>query len=408
MDFDAERLKEIIRLDSELNKIQDLDILLERILFEARRVVNADAGSIYIKKENVLEIRYSQNDTMQKNLAPGQKLIYSIFTIKINQKTISGYTASTGKLVNIPDAYNIPQDSPFGFDPTYDQVSGYKTSSILAVPLSTNTGELLGVIQMINKKAPDGSILPFDSDDELFVTHFAANATIALQRAQLTRAIILRMIKMAELRDPKETGAHVNRVAGYSVEIYERWAQKRGMNKRDIEKSKDVLRMAAMLHDVGKVAISDTILKKPGRFTEEEYQIMKAHTYYGARLFMDKQSELDEIASSIALTHHENWDGTGYPRYVNIATGEPEKTAENGKVLGRKGEEISVFGRIVSLADVYDALSSSRVYKEAWDEIQVLQEIKKLAGSKFDPELVEIFFEVLPIIKQITERYPHS
>jgi HD-GYP domain-containing protein (c-di-GMP phosphodiesterase class II) len=399
------KLKQIFALDFELNKIQDLDILLERLLFEARRVTRADAGSIYIREEDKLVILYSQNDTMQKTLPPGHKLPFSSFKVPIDTHTISGYAAATGKAVNIPDVYEIPTDAPYGFNPGYDKKSGYLTQSSLAVPIKTNTGEILGVLQILNALDARGRVIAFSTDDELLVSHFATNATVALQRAKATRAILLRMIRMAELRDPKETGAHVNRVAGYAVEIYERWAGKQGLDKRVIERTKDNLRMAAMLHDVGKVAISDLILKAPRRCTPEEYEIMKTHTSQGARLFIDKQSDFDDIAQEVALTHHEIWDGTGYPGYVDVE-GSYSTDAPPNEVRKRKGEEIPLFGRIVALADVYDALCSPRVYKEAWTTDKVLEEMRKMGGTKFDPELLEIFFEVLPNIKTITGKYP--
>lgn len=405
MNKNLESLKDILELDNELNKIQDLDILLERILLEARKIANADAGSVYLKDGSELHIRYAHNDTKQQELPPGQKLIFTVFKVPVNKKTISGYVAATGQPVNIPDVYAIPKDAPYSYDPSFDKKSGYKTVSNLTVPLQTNTGEILGVLQIINAQNKHGTVIPFSDDDQLLVTHFATNATVALQRAKMTRAILLRMISMAELRDPKETGAHVNRVAGYSVEIYECWAHKVGLPRNQIEKTRDILRMAAMLHDVGKVAISDTILKKPARFTPEEYAIMKTHTWLGADLFKDKQSEFDEIAQMVALSHHENWDGSGYPGHVKM-DGTPTKTDKNGEVKGKKGTEIPLFGRIVAIADVYDALRSKRVYKEAWSEEDVLVEMKKMAGSKFDPELLDIFFEVLPAIQNISDKYP--
>lgn len=405
MTSEVKKLKNIISLDSELNKIQDMDILLERILLEARRVVNADAGSIYVKRGDELVITYAQNDTKQKELPPGEKLIYNIFTVPINETTISGYAATTGKAVNVPDVYNLSKDAPYGYNPSFDRISGYRTKSTLAMPLKSNTGDLLGVIQVINSKNGHGEAVPFSMDDEMVVTHFAANATVALQRAQMTRAILLRMIMMAELRDPKETGPHVNRVAGYSVEIYERWARKRGVPESEIQKTRDNLRMAAMLHDVGKVAISDIILKKPGRFTDDEYTIMKSHTWVGARLFVNKQSEFDEIAQLVALNHHENWDGTGYPGHVDMESGSPVKKDKKGNAVGKKGEEIPLFGRIVSIADVYDALSSHRVYKEAWTEEKVLEEMRNMGGTKFDPEVLEAFFDALPSIRTISQKY---
>jgi HD-GYP domain-containing protein (c-di-GMP phosphodiesterase class II) len=402
---DSDKLQEIITIDSDLNKIQDQDILLERILQVARRLVNADAGSIYIVREGKLEISYSQNDSLQAKLPEGQKLIYNIFKIPINKKTISGYSAKTRRIVNIEDVYTIPETAPYTFDPFYDKVSEYHSQSMLAVPLISNMGNLLGVLQVINKQTEPGVYQAFDRQDEGLITHFANNVVITLERAQMTRALLLRMIQMAELRDPKETGAHVNRVAGYSVEIYERWAAKKGIPDHKIQKDRDNLRMAAMLHDAGKVAISDIILKKPARFTPEEYKIMQHHTLFGARLFLDEQSEFDKVARIVALTHHENWDGTGYPGHIDLESGKPEKTDDQGMVIGRKGKEIPIFGRIVAIADVYDALRSKRSYKEAWKEEDVLEELRSLSGTKFDPEVVESFFDVYPQLQQIAQRY---
>jgi len=407
-------LKSIIEVDTELIQIQDLDLLLERILLEARKVLHADAGSIYVKETintdgtpvDRLVIKYSQNDTLQKELPQGQKLIYSVFSFPINDKTLSGYCALTQQVVNVPDAYNLPPDVPFSFGKTYDQISGYKTTSMLTVPLKTAEGGLLGVIQIINAKDAQGKTIPFSKNDEFLISHFAVSATMALQKARIIRTMILRMIKMAELRDPKETGSHVNRVAGYAVEIYDRWASHHKIPEEEKDKFKDSMRIASMLHDAGKVAISDVILKKPARFTPEEYHIMQNHTVYGATLFNDPQSELDTLSMEIAFTHHENWDGTGYPGWVDPSSGAILKTGADGKALGKKGEEIPLPGRIVSVADVFDALCSKRVYKEPWSEQDVLMEIRNLSGTKFDPELVDIFFEILPSIKQIQSLYP--
>ena len=408
--------KNIIQLDSELNQIQDFDLLLERILFESRKVVNADAGSIYItvpteqgeEGKEKLSIKYSQNDTIQKKLPPGQKMIYSIFSVLINEKSISGFCALKRVLINVPDMYNISPESPYKFYSSYDTITGYKTISSLTIPLLATDKRLMGVIQVINAKDKNGDIIPFSSDDEILLTHFATNASMVLQRAYITRAMILRMIKMSELRDPKETGTHVNRVAGYAIDIYDRWAYHHKVPIEERDKYRDTLKISSMLHDVGKVAISDAILKKPARFTPEEYQIMQNHTVYGASLFYDTSSPIDVLAKEIALTHHENWDGSGYPGWVDPNNGRVEKADEHGKPIGKKGEEIPLGGRIVAVADVYDALCSKRVYKEPWTENEVLQELRKLSGSKFDPELIDIFFEILPNIKQTQNTYPES
>lgn len=402
-----DKLREIINLSSEINTVQDLDILLERILLESRNIANADAGTIYIKNRDDLVFAHAQNNTLSGRLAPGKKLIYSSFRLPITEKSLSGYAAMTGQTIIEQDVYSI-SGKPYGFDKSFDEKSNYRTKSVMTVPLKNERNEVLGVMQIINPKDTSSEITGFSDEDILYVNHFAGMASMVIQKAQMTRTLILRMIQMAELRDPKETGAHVNRVASYSVEIYELWAKRNGIPAQEIESNRDILRMAAMLHDIGKVAISDIILKKPAKFSREEYEIIQSHTYQGAKIFQDAQSKIDEAARDVALRHHENWDGTGYPGDIDIVTGKGIKTASNGSPLPLKGTEIPLFGRIVAIADVYDALSSKRVYKESWDEKEVYNEIRSLSGKKFDPELVDIFFDCIDIIKSIREKYPES
>jgi len=403
-----EKFNEIIRLGLELNVVQDVDILLEKILFRVRNFLNADAGSIMIKDGDELIFSHAQNDTMQKKLPAGEKLIYKTFKTQISESSLSGYVACTGKILNIKNAYEIPENMPYKFNPESDKKTSYKTVSILTVPLQTLRKEIIGVLQVINAKDEQGNIIPFPEEVELYVLYFADNASMILQRAMMTRALILRMISMAELRDPKETGPHVNRVASYSTELYEKWAEKRNIPESEIEKNKDVLRLSAMLHDVGKVAISDLLLKKPSKYTPEEYESIKKHTIYGSSLFKLKQSDLDEMAAIVALNHHENWDGTGYPGHIDMETGKPLKTDKSGKAIPKKGEEIPIYGRIVAIADVYDALSSKRAYKDPWHKDKVKEEIKKLRGKKFDPELVDIFLENFSLFENLRQKYPEE
>jgi len=404
---EKEKLDSLTRLGVELNQVNDLDILMERVLTEARHFVNADAGSIYIRDENSLQFTYTQNDSLQKKLPPGQKLIYSTFTIPVDKKTIAGYVAATGETLNLPDAYKIEPTCPYQFSKKFDEASGYMTRSILTFPLNTPNKKILGVLQIINAQDGEGRVIPFPKNDERMMLHFAGIAAVALERAQLTRSILLRMIRMAELRDPKETGAHVNRVAGYTVEIYEQWARRHLLSQKEIDSNRDILRMAAILHDVGKVAISDQILKKPAQLNDTEFATMKQHTVIGARLFLDRQSGFDEAAGMVALNHHERWDGKGYPGHVNILTGAALEgfSMPNGIPLGKKGEDIPLFGRIVALADVFDALSSKRSYKEPWDESRIFSAIEGDSGTHFDPEVVEIFFSRIDMIRSIQKRY---
>ena len=404
---EKEKLDELLSLGIELNQLKDLDILLERILTDSRKFVNADAGSIYICNNNILDFTYTQNDTLQKRLPAGEKLIYSTFSMPVNTDSIAGYVATTGQLLNIPDVYHLPADVPYSFSKKFDESAGYTTRSVVTLPLKNTRSEILGILQIINAKNEAGAAISFSDEDESLMLHFASVAAVALERAQMTRAILLRMIRMAEMRDPKETGAHVNRVGGYSIEIYEKWAERHNLDNKKIESGRDSLRMAAMLHDVGKVAISDLILKKPGRFNNDEREIMKQHTVLGAQLFLQAQSEFDEAAREVAFNHHERWDGMGYPGHVDIETGNPLPgyALSDGTPRGKKGTEIPLFGRIVALADVYDALSSARVYKKAWSEADVLETIAKEAGAQFDPEIVDIFLSRIEVLRSIQERY---
>ncbi len=398
---------EIVSTINFLAQTQDVDILMERILTEARKIANADAGSIYKREEGFLILKYAQNDTKQKELPPNKKLIYETFSFPIDESTIAGFVAKTKTPLNIDDVYCIPSDLPYKFGKQVDEISGYRTKSMLTVPLLNPSKEVIGVLQLINAKDEQGRIVPFASRYVPIISFYGECASIALERAELVRTMILRMIKMAELRDPEETGEHVNRVGEYSTILYEKWAIKRGEPLKVMEKNKDALRVAAMLHDVGKIAISDVILKKKGRLTEEEYSTMKQHTYLGARLFKETKSLVDEMAREISLEHHERWDGLGYPGYIDLDTGEPLPGYEkgDGSARGKKGEEISLWGRIVSLADVFDALSSKRSYKEPWSREKIVEEISSQRGKQFDPELVDIFIESLDEIYMAMGRY---
>lgn len=408
MQNEKEKIDLITQISLDINQVKDVDLLLEKILTNARKFFDADAGSIYLKDGDELKFSYTQNDTLQRRLGPGKKLIYSTFSIPINNMSIAGYVAKNCKAVNIPDVYQINSTVPYSFDSKFDRLSDYKSRSMLTVPMTNQRGDVLGVMQIINAQDDHGNIIPFSTFDESLIMHFSTSAALALERAQMTRNIILRMISMAELRDPKETGAHVNRVGAYSVEIFEQWAREKGFPPEDVEKQKDLLRMAAMLHDVGKVAISDLILKKPARLTMDEFEIMKSHTYLGARLFKGIQSDFEEVAAEVALNHHEKWDGTGYPGHIDTMSEKvlPGFEGADGQPLPKRENEIPLLGRIVAVADVYDALRSRRSYKEPWDEDRTLDEMRQSSGKHFDPEIIDAFFSCLDVLKSIAARYP--
>ncbi|MFH1091371.1 MAG: GAF domain-containing protein, partial [Pseudomonadota bacterium] len=207
-----EKLEVLTNLAVELNLIGDLDILMEKILTMAREFVNANAGSIYIREDDKLHFSYTQNLDLQAKLPPGEKLIYSTFSLPIDKNSIAGFTASTGQILNIPDVYNLDSSRPYHFGRGFDEASGFRTTSMLTIPLVTTRQDVIGVLQIINACDETCAIMPFSEEDEKMMLHFASSATVALERARMTRSMILRTIRMAEMRDPKETGAHVNRV----------------------------------------------------------------------------------------------------------------------------------------------------------------------------------------------------
>ena len=146
------KLEKIIKIEKQLGEIQDVDVLLEKILTETRKIVNADAGSIYVIEGNKLKIKYGQNDTHLKELAPGEKLPYTCFSFPINENQICGYVASTKEPLNIKDVYRIPDTKPYKFNKNTDLTTDYRTKSMYTLPLKMANGKLLGVLQIINAK----------------------------------------------------------------------------------------------------------------------------------------------------------------------------------------------------------------------------------------------------------------
>ena len=176
----------------------------------------------------------------------------------------------------------------------------------------------------------------------------------------------------------KETKNHTKRVTEYCKLI----ATKLDLPERDVE----LVTAAAPLHDIGKIAITDYILLKSSKLTDEEFDIMKAHTKIGHSMLVHSKRDILQAAAIIALQHHEKWDGSGYPN-------------------GLKGEEIHIFGRIVALADIFDALSTARSYKEAWSMEKIIDIIKDGNGKHFDPAIVNVFFEHMDEFLKIKEKY---
>ncbi|NQV16516.1 GAF domain-containing protein [bacterium] len=390
-------IKHILKLSERLNELKDLDAILDRILEESRVLSNADAGTLFLVKDGELIFEYIQNESFAEQ-RDGIK-VYSNKTVPIDGKSIVGYVALEGKPLCIDDAYTLPSGVSCKFNSEFDRQSGYRTKSMLTVPIKSSQGRVIGVIQIINAKNDQEEVIPFTNEMEHYLSLFANNASVAIEQGIITREVVLRMVKMAELRDPSETGAHVQRVGAYSAEIYDRWAQMHSIGKAERKRIKDRIRIAAMLHDVGKVGISDLILKKPGRLTKEEFNQIKFHTIYGRDLFTNSTSDLDKMSAEIAANHHEKWDGSGYPGDVRNEDG----VIKLGQ--GKREDEIPLAARICAVADVYDALCSTRSYKDAWEAVRSVDEIRQASGKEFDPEVVEAFLSTQKAINSIREYF---
>ena len=386
----------------ELNAYKDLDTILDRTLRLARRIVDADAGTIFLVEENGLRFSYVHNETLFKARTV-DRAVYADYIIPVDEESLVGYAALNAKPLIIKDAYAIPDNAPYSFNRDFDERTGYRTRSVLTIPILSSQGVVVGVLQIINAgkngdnktNAPD----PLAKESLQLLRLFANHASVAIERGIMTRELILRMMKMAELRDPSETGAHVQRVGAFSAEIYHQWALNNDVDRKERKRTKDLIRLASMLHDVGKVGISDVILKKPGKLTEQEFATMQYHTVFGARLFQNSTSDLDAMSAEIALNHHEKWNGRGYPGVVKDLQCE----AKRGEP--KRDFSIPLSARITALADVFDALSCRRSYKEPWSEDRVLDFIENQSGKHFDPSVVKAFFSVLDLLRAIQVKY---
>jgi len=226
---------------------------------------------------------------------------------------------------------------------------------------------------------------PLDEVDRDLISIFATNVAVAFENISLNneiiathKEVIFTLSEVVEGRS-KETANHIRRVAEVSCMI----AKKLGMNDHDVE----MIRLASPMHDIGKVGTPDYILKKPGKLTEEEYEIMKGHAELGYNIFRNSTREMMVIAGIIAHQHHEKWNGNGYPQ-------------------GLEGEDINILGRITAIADVVDALANKRCYKEAWPIDRIIDLVKEERGEHFDPHVADIFLDSIDEFKEIQQKFP--
>lgn len=365
-----EMLKVIFDYTAKISGERNLDRILMHMADMGREMVVADRCTVWLvdRKRNELWTRVAHG--------------VSELRVPLDAGLV-GYAVKHNKAIFIDDAYTNEEYRPFlekGALVT-DKQTGYRTKALMVIPFANSEGEVIGCYQAINKMTGEEV---FSAKDLETLTLAASYSGKSLESAMLTheieetqKEIIFTMGEIGESRS-KETGNHVKRVAEYSYIL----ARGIGIPEEEAE----VLKMASPMHDIGKVAIPDEVLKKPGKLTDEEFRIMRSHTVIGYNLLKNSKRHILRTAAIVAHEHHEKWNGQGYPR-------------------GLAGEDIHIYGRITAVADVFDALGSDRVYKKAWELDRILNLFKEERGRHFDPKLVDVFLDVLPELLEIRDRY---
>ena len=359
-----EKLRLLVEFGSRISSELHLDKLLDIIAQQITQMLDVGRCAIYLKDDDTQEL--------WSKIAQGKGLEHTEIRIPLNSDGFISLAARTGQTINLPNAYEDPR---FSID--VDIVTAFRTHATIAVPLKNNSGEVLGVFQASNKS--DGTA--FDKSDEGLLRLLATLASGSIEIAKLYQEVrvaqletIYRLAVTAEYRDQQDTRQHLKNISIISYLL----ALALGMSKTEAE----LIKNASPLHDIGKVALADNILLKPGKLTPEEFETMKSHTIYGGRILEGATSKVLQMAHKMSLYHHEKWNGTGYPK-------------------GLVEEEIPLEARIVTVADVFDALCVFRVYKKAWRTEEALAYILEESGKSFDPRIVEAFKKVYPSVKRL-------
>ncbi|MEE8591208.1 MAG: HD domain-containing phosphohydrolase [Spirochaetia bacterium] len=342
---------------------RDIDQLLILLADMGRDLISADRCTVWLLNRKTKELWSKVAHGMDRIIIPVTA-------------GIAGCVAMTGDSLIINDPYSDDR-----FDKDVDKKTGYHTRNILSLPINDGEGKIIGVFQAINKMPEPENFSEQDLEHLLLAATYtgkALDAAILQEEIEATqREIIFTLAETGEMRS-RETGYHVKRVAEFS----RLFAVKYGMNEEEAE----LIKLSAPMHDIGKIAIPDSILLKPGKLTPEEWEIMQSHASLGYEMLKHSDRRLLKSAAIIANEHHEKWNGEGYPN-------------------GKKGEDIHIYGRITAMSDVFDALGNERVYKPAWELDRIVKLFKEEKGHQFDPKLVKVFLEGLDDFVKIKETY---
>ncbi|MBN2367210.1 MAG: GAF domain-containing protein [Calditrichaeota bacterium] len=356
-----QRLKVLLHLAENLQTHLDLDKLLLTTMEEVAKILKADRCTVFLLDEDKNELW----SIVAMGIEKGKEIRFPA------DRGIAGHVARTGEILNIPDAY---KDSRF--NPDIDKKTGYKTKNMLTMPLKNRDGITIGVYQILNKF--DG---PFTRADEELLSAISQitattveNSLLYEEQVESLNSFVDTLSATLDTRD-YITAGHSRRVTLYSVAICKQL--------KAMDCSCEEVRFAGLLHDIGKLGIPEDVLFKAGKLNQEEYQLIKKHPAVTRQIlesihFPRNLKNVPEIAS----THHEKLNGQGYPD-------------------GLKNGEIPPGGRMLALADVFDALTSRRQYRDREPIEKVWETIEKEAGDTFDIQLMKVFLEVP--LKQIIE-----
>lgn len=348
-------LNSVLNVAVFLNSIRDFEELLNKILIELETLMNASASSVFIRDD--------KDEYLKFFTLHGGRDGLKMLKIPL-EGSVAGDVFKEGK-VKID---NDVQSSGKYFK-NADRISKFVTHSILAAPLLVGN-KCIGVIEVLNKRKEQGSM--FDDFDKDMIKVFAAQAAVALENAILNKGMndyfigLIKTLSGAIEAKDQYTRGHTDRVSNLSSLI--------GAKLRLSRDSMETLRLSAILHDIGKIGVSEYILNKPGRLTEDEYLQIKEHVVIGAKI-LEPIRQFDKIRNAI-LHHHESFDGYGYPS-------------------GLKGDDISIESRIISVADTYDTLTTERPYKKALSKEAAIKEIERCTSTQFDPKVVAVFKKII-------------
>jgi len=286
----AEDFEKLLNLGIALSSVHDLEKLLGLILKEARRLTQADAGTLYLVKDHKLTFKVSQCQSLIDRLGEeSMRRMYQAFEMPISTESIAGYAALSKSILNIPNVKDIPREASYRYNPAWDERAEYISQSMMVIPMLNRDDEVVGVLQLINALR-DGRVVPFLPEYEKFASSLASQAAVAIENAELTEDLkqahldtLFRLGVAAEYRD-KETANHIKRMRRYCAVI----AEGLGWSAEAV----NGMLWCSLMHDVGKLGIPDAILQKPSRLTAEERRIMEYHTVIGGNILKGSEASV--------------------------------------------------------------------------------------------------------------------